>query len=771
MADNPTGGEIDPSTTAPLEALADESTHLSSAEQVPPGADPDTAMAGEKEDSSVPPIKKSPHDTSASTPAVISDNPLDAPAEPAAEVDAADGMADEDMGGMDEETKKEEGAEKETTEVAEGVADGQPQQTKDSLQASARSHLIQQTHQIILPSYSAWFDMNAIHNLERKALPEFFNERNRSKTPAVYKDYRDFMINTYRLNPAEYLTVTACRRNLAGDVCAIMRVHAFLEQWGLINYQIDPDTRPSTTGPPFTGHFKIIADTPRGLQAHQPAPHSYVSSGRPLPATERLANAPTPSKSELNLEIRRNIYEGNGKEVTPSDSKEKPADGEATADGETTSKDLTEALSQPGKQFFCYACGVDCTRVRYHYSKSIDAGQGKAPTTNKYDLCPEDFVEGRFPANTVAAEYTRLENERYSTVPDKDAPWTDAETLALLEALDAGPNDNWDKIADAVGTRTTEECILKFLQMEIEDPYLENDASAEPSGNLAYLSSGRMPISQADNPVLSVLSFLAGLADPTVTAAAAGRSADELRRSMRDRLERGAFPRPDDDNASRAADKGKEKEKKEGETVKSERSATADAMDLDNPPAAAAAAGTTSSSSPAPRPSSSSNNNNPDSAAAPPAPSKTNNPIAGTALALGGARASALASHQERRLTRLVATCANLQTAKLELKLAQFAEMEALLQAERRELERRRQQLFLDRLAFKERVRQVEEGFRRAMVIGGEEGGRMVGEVVRGVWEGGSKGKLGMGRDGAGEAAREVQPLAEGTPGYQSLRI
>ena len=46
------------------------------------------------------------------------------------------------------------------------------------------------------------------------------------------------MIDTYRLNPTEYLTSTACRRNLAGDVCAIMRCHAFLEQWGLINYQV-----------------------------------------------------------------------------------------------------------------------------------------------------------------------------------------------------------------------------------------------------------------------------------------------------------------------------------------------------------------------------------------------------------------------------------------------------------------------------------------------------------------------------------------------------
>ena len=95
-----------------------------------------------------------------------------------------------------------------------------------------------QTAEIIIPSYAAWFNFSKIHEIEEKALPEFFNNKNRSKTPQVYKDYRDFMMNTYRLNPNEYLTVTATRRNLAGDVCAIIRVHAFLEQWGLINYQV-----------------------------------------------------------------------------------------------------------------------------------------------------------------------------------------------------------------------------------------------------------------------------------------------------------------------------------------------------------------------------------------------------------------------------------------------------------------------------------------------------------------------------------------------------
>lgn len=183
-------------------------------------------------------IKQRTSDPTATTPAPASDNPLDAPDGPAPEAAEAaveeEAAEDEDMGDAADDTTKQE----DDAPAALNDSQQQPAVTKAALEQSARSHLIDQNHAIILPSYSAWFDMHTIHNLERKALPEFFNSRNRSKTPAVYKDYRDFMVNTYRLNPAEYLTVTACRRNLAGDVCAIMRVHAFLEQWGLINYQV-----------------------------------------------------------------------------------------------------------------------------------------------------------------------------------------------------------------------------------------------------------------------------------------------------------------------------------------------------------------------------------------------------------------------------------------------------------------------------------------------------------------------------------------------------
>lgn len=122
-----------------------------------------------------------------------------------------------------------------------------------------------QTHTVVIPSYAAWFSMTKISEIERESLPEYFNSRNKSKTAQVFVKYRNFMINAYRLNPLEYLSVTACRRNLVGDACAIMRLHQFLEKWGLINYQVAIEARPTTVSPPFTGHWQVKYDTPRGM--------------------------------------------------------------------------------------------------------------------------------------------------------------------------------------------------------------------------------------------------------------------------------------------------------------------------------------------------------------------------------------------------------------------------------------------------------------------------------------------------------------------------
>lgn len=61
---------------------------------------------------------------------------------------------------------------------------------------------------IYLPSCSTWFNMDTIHEIEKQNLPEFFCGKYPSKTPEIYKEYRNFIINLYRENQNAYLTAT-----------------------------------------------------------------------------------------------------------------------------------------------------------------------------------------------------------------------------------------------------------------------------------------------------------------------------------------------------------------------------------------------------------------------------------------------------------------------------------------------------------------------------------------------------------------------------------
>uniref|UniRef100_A0A8C5ECV4 SWI/SNF related, matrix associated, actin dependent regulator of chromatin subfamily c member 2 n=1 Tax=Gouania willdenowi TaxID=441366 RepID=A0A8C5ECV4_GOUWI len=291
------------------------------------------------------------------------------------------------------------------------------------LMDASEDNVTEQTHHIIIPSYSAWFDYNwSVKLIERRALPEFFNGKNKSKTPEIFLAYRNFMIDTYRLNPQEYLTSTSCRRNLTGDVCAIMRVHAFLEQWGLVNYQVDSESRPLPMGPPPTPHFTVLADTPSGL----------------IPLNHRPPTIPPPQQMP----------------------------------------------------------------------NFVDKGKDKAIDLQNFglrsDLYNKKNAKGK--AGTTTRE------------------WTEQETLLLLEALEMY-KDDWNKVSEHIGSRTQDECILHFLRLPIEDPYLE---STEASlGPLAYQP---IPFSQSGNPVMSTVAFLASVVDPRVASAAARAALEEFSR-------------------------------------------------------------------------------------------------------------------------------------------------------------------------------------------------------------------------------------------------
>jgi hypothetical protein len=55
---------------------------------------------------------------------------------------------------------------------------------------------------VVVPAAAAdWFDAESIAQVEKDSLPEFFTGVYPSKTPNVYKEYRNFMIQLYRLNP------------------------------------------------------------------------------------------------------------------------------------------------------------------------------------------------------------------------------------------------------------------------------------------------------------------------------------------------------------------------------------------------------------------------------------------------------------------------------------------------------------------------------------------------------------------------------------------
>lgn len=354
---------------------------------------------------------------------------------------------------------------------------------------------------------------------------------------------------------------------------------------------------------------------------------------------------------------------------------EKQANGEAsTTNGTAESgiKALDDLIKGPEEKVNCFTCGIDCTRVYYHNGKAEKGATGSAAKV-KYNVCPNCFIELRLPANQDSSLYVKMENPSYSSVPDRDAPWDDGEVLLLLEGLEKF-DESWAEIADHVGTRTREECVVKFLQLEIEDKYLDTEPSVNGTAGLGLLGAqGQIPFTQADNPVMSVVGFLASLTDPAVAAAAAGKSVDEMKRSLRDKIEKPS-------KEVTVSDKGKEKD-------------SGDMMEIDVRQETTTTTTTT-----------------------------TTNLLATVPISATAARAAALASHEEREMTRLVSAAVNTTLQKLELKLQQFNEMESILQAERRELERGRQQLFLDRLAFKKRVKDVQEGLKMASAMGGEQG-------------------------------------------------
>ncbi|CAL9734057.1 chromatin structure-remodeling complex protein Rsc8p [Monosporozyma servazzii] len=368
-----------------------------------------------------------------------------------------------------------------------------------TLEDRALRFLAKQTHPVVMPSFGSWFNISEIHEIEKRSLPDFFDSSSIYKSPKAYKDTRNFMINTYRLSPYEYLTITAVRRNIALDVASIVKIHSFLETWGLINYQIDPRSKPSLIGPSFTGHFQVILDTPQGLK---PAvPQTIINK---LAEEKDKENPDTASIDEKDINTtEHDIKESKRKQLT-LETKPFPVNLSIRKNIYDSTQDFNILQSQSKlskqiqKTYICHTCGNDTVTVRYHNLRSKDA-----------NLCPRCFQEGHFGANFQASDFIRLSNNHTN-----HKIWSDQEVLLLLEGIEMF-EDQWESIVNHVGgNKNLEDCVEKFLSLPIEDSYINDVLTGVEKENKVSTDTAKInsaTIDQAKAVELTIKSLLDGL--------------------------------------------------------------------------------------------------------------------------------------------------------------------------------------------------------------------------------------------------------------------
>jgi len=495
---------------------------------------------------------------------------------------------------------------------------------------------IPQTHAIIMPSYSSWFNMRKIHQIERESLPEFFQTKHPSKSPKIYMNYRNFMVNSYRLNPNEFLTLTSVRRNLVGDVGTLMRVHRFLNKWGLINYQVKPQFKPGysieklpngeSVGLPFTGDYHVKYDSPRGQ----------------FPFETFKFNS-----NKVDVEKLKQILQENKIEITQND----------------------------------------------HDNNNL-------VNSNKKHTLEDD---------SKVAEQSK-----------KQKTWSEEEISKLVTGIKEHKND-WYKIAELVG-KTPQECVLKFLQIPIEDKF--NTLSKDEKILKLLKYSSNFPVTGVDNPVLSTLAFVSQLVDSDVAKAASARASKVMDKVIEEKLielqkekakqEKVKLENEKKDEAvkgteTKLSEIANDEKKSKNDDEKTNESTDDNNKDETKPDVEMEDATEgkdvekkeeNSESTPEKNDASKTENNQTDvvkNGLDTEEDDYIKDAVVNT-LGILGARSHLFATYEEREMNNLSATIVNHELSKIDLKLSKVEELEKIYERERKNLAKQQEDVFLDRL-------------------------------------------------------------------------
>ncbi|RAL48562.1 hypothetical protein DM860_005986 [Cuscuta australis] len=274
----------------------------------------------------------------------------------------------------------------------------------------------------VVPSHAGWFSWIKIHSLEEKTMPSFFNGKSPDRTPEMYMEIRNWIMRKCHADPNTRIELKDLSELSTGVLDARQEVMEFLDYWGLINYH--PFPQPDSA-------MNVDTDVEKAQKADSLLDKlfRFESEETWTPVVPKTSMAPQALTSGLFSES-------------------------------TLMEELVKSEG-PSVEYHCNSCSGDCSRKRYHCQKQAD-----------FDLCTECFNNGKFGTDMAPSDFILMEPAE--TGGASSGKWTDQETLLLLEALELF-KDNWNEIAEHVATKTKAQCILHFVEMPIEDMFLDED--------------------------------------------------------------------------------------------------------------------------------------------------------------------------------------------------------------------------------------------------------------------------------------------------------
>ena len=360
-----------------------------------------------------------------------------------------------------------------------------------------------ETEKIYLPISSSWFSMDNIHEIEIKSLPEYFCGKFPSKTPQVYKNYRNFIINLYRENSTMYLSSNACRKHLAGDACSIMRIHAFLEHWGLINFKLNQKFKPNFFPKAFNFKSPIYIDS--NLFMLDNITDKDNSNNNSADNNKNINNIANYNNPESSIVITSNKKKEMAR-LYPINKISNKLFNNFIDNFKAVNNYIEENPYIDLKKFKkinflsqnyrpkCEVCGNFCSMEWYitkenkseedndssndiNVSINIDEKSLKKEFNIICEECfnsdiplPNDLDRENFELSSIYNLFAK--EKEYNRIVDRinNEKWTEEENNKLMEGIKN--KKNWDEIIKSFGhesNKTKKECIFHLLQMPLND--------------------------------------------------------------------------------------------------------------------------------------------------------------------------------------------------------------------------------------------------------------------------------------------------------------